>query len=65
MTSDSAINVIMLMVKPTTYMKKKVAITEVGSASADDQRGAPVAHEDEDDQHGHQAAEEDVARARP
>ncbi len=35
MTSDSAISVIMLMVKPTTYMKKKVAITEVGSASAE------------------------------
>ena len=35
MTSESAISVIMLMVKPTTYMKKKVAITEVGSASAE------------------------------
>ena len=33
-TSDSAISVIMLMVKPTTYMKKNVAITDVGSASA-------------------------------
>ena len=35
MTSDSAISVIMLKVKPTTYMKKKVAMTEVGSASAE------------------------------
>ncbi len=35
MTSDSAINVIMLMVKPTAHMKKKVATTEVGSASAE------------------------------
>ena len=35
MTSDSAINVIMLIVKPTTYMKKNVAMTEVGSASAE------------------------------
>ena len=34
MTSDSAINVIMLMVNPTMYMKKNVAITEVGSARA-------------------------------
>ena len=34
MTSDSAISVIMLMVKPAIYMKKNVAITEVGSASA-------------------------------
>ncbi len=34
MTSDSAINVIMLMVKPAIYMKKNVAMTEVGSASA-------------------------------
>ncbi len=34
MTSDSAISDIMLKVKPTTYMKKKVAMTEVGSASA-------------------------------
>ena len=35
MTSDSAINVIMLIVNPTTYMKKNVAITDVGSASAE------------------------------
>ena len=35
MTSDSAISVIMLMVKPTAHMKKNVAITEVGSASAE------------------------------
>ena len=33
-TSDSAISVIMLMVKPIAYMKKNVAITDVGSASA-------------------------------
>ena len=35
MTSDSAISVIMLIVKPATYMKKNVAMTEVGSASAE------------------------------
>ena len=35
MTSDSAISVIMLMVKPATHMKKNVAMTEVGSASAE------------------------------
>ena len=35
MTSESAISVIMLMVKPATYMKKNVAMTEVGSASAE------------------------------
>jgi hypothetical protein len=58
MTSESAISVIMLIVKPATYMKKNVAITDVGSASARDERRAPVAHEDEDDQHGHEAAEE-------
>ena len=34
MTSESAISVIMLRVKPATYMKKNVAMTEVGSASA-------------------------------
>jgi hypothetical protein len=33
MTSESAISVIMLMVKPATYMKKNVATTDVGSAS--------------------------------
>ena len=33
-TSDSAISDIMLKVKPATYMKKNVAMTEVGSASA-------------------------------
>ena len=64
MTSDSAISVIMLIVKPATYMKKNVAMTEVGSASARDERRAPVAHEDEDDQDGHDAAEDDVPRAR-
>ena len=53
MTSDSAISVIMLNVKPAIHMKKNVAITEVGSASARDQRRAPVAHEQEDDEHGH------------
>ena len=35
MTSESAISVIMLMVKPATYMKKNVAMTEVGNASAE------------------------------
>jgi hypothetical protein len=34
MTSDSAISVIMLKVKPAIHMKKNVATTEVGSASA-------------------------------
>ena len=34
MTSDSAISDIMLKVKPAMYMKKNVATTEVGSASA-------------------------------
>ena len=34
MTSDSAISVIMLNVKPAIHMKKNVAMTEVGSASA-------------------------------
>ena len=34
MTSDSAISVIMLMVKPARYMKKNVEMTDVGSASA-------------------------------
>ena len=33
-TSKSPINVIMLKVKPAIYMKKNVATTEVGSASA-------------------------------
>ena len=35
MTSESAISVIMLMVKPAMYMKKNVAMTDVGSASAE------------------------------
>ncbi len=35
MTSESAINVIMLIVKPAMYMKKNVAMTDVGSASAE------------------------------
>ena len=34
MTSESAISVIMLNVKPASHMKKNVAMTEVGSASA-------------------------------
>ena len=34
MTSDSAISDIMLKVKPATYMKKNVAMTDVGSARA-------------------------------
>ena len=34
MTSESAISVIMLMVKPAIHMKKNVAMTDVGSASA-------------------------------
>ena len=61
MTSDSAINVIMLIVKPTMYMKKNVAMTDVGSASDVIKRRAPVAHEHEHDEHGHDAAEDDVA----
>ena len=34
MTSDSAISVIMLIVKPAIHMKKNVETTDVGSASA-------------------------------
>ena len=34
MTRERAMSVIMLMVKPTTYMKKNVAMTDVGRASA-------------------------------
>ena len=58
MTRDNAISVIMLIVKPAIHMKKKVEMTDVGSASAvisvDRQ-----SHEDEDDEHRHQRAEHD------
>ena len=35
MASESAINDIMLRVNPMTYMKKKVEMTDVGSARAE------------------------------
>ena len=60
MTSDSAINVIMLMVNPTAHMKKKVATTEVGSASAEISVERQSRMKMKMIMHGHQAAEEDV-----
>ena len=60
MTSESAISVIMLMVKPATYMKKNVAMTEVGSASAEISVERQSRMNTKMIEHGHDAAEDDV-----
>jgi hypothetical protein len=50
----------MLMVKPTAYMKKNVAMTDGRQRQRGDRRRAPVAHEHEHHEDGHDAAEDDV-----
>ena len=58
--SESASIVMLLSEKPSARITANVPMIEIGIASAGDDRHAPVAHEEEHDQRGQEAAEDQV-----